>query len=134
MTAHASQLGNLSSSQQGRWYAVRDMSIAENLKRLRKASGMSQKTLAEKAGVGQQLISQLERGENTTSRKLPQIAKGLGCEVHDLDPAYRPSASGEDHEVRKKFIQIVESNDEDQLRLLDDYLDFLLSRRAGSTQ
>ncbi|PJJ86823.1 transcriptional regulator with XRE-family HTH domain [Brevirhabdus pacifica] len=124
----------MSSGQQGRWYATRDMSIAENLRRLRKASGMSQKTLAEKAGVGQQLISQLERGENTSSKKLPKIAEGLGCAVHDLDPAYRPNVPGGGDEVREKFTQIVESNDVNQLRLLDDYLDFLLSRQRGSTQ
>lgn len=125
------QLANLCGAQQARWYSVRHMSIAHNLKALRKARGLSQTALAEKAGVGQQLISQIERGENTTTKKLPEIAKALGCQIYEIDPNYRSLARDEESPMMAKFTQIVGANDEEQLRLLDEYLDFLLARRQG---
>jgi len=64
------------------------MSIAANLKRLRKEKGISQPALAEKSGVSQQLISQIENGKNETTNRLPQLARALGVSVADLDPAY----------------------------------------------
>lgn len=64
-----------------------DMSIPANLRRLRTAAGLSQNALAKKAGVAQQLISQLERGDNLTTKKLPDIARALGVRLTDLDPS-----------------------------------------------
>jgi transcriptional regulator with XRE-family HTH domain len=64
------------------------MGIAENLKRLRKEKGLSQPRLAEKSGVSQQLISQIESGRNETTNKLPSLARALGVRVADIDPAY----------------------------------------------
>jgi transcriptional regulator with XRE-family HTH domain len=68
--------------------------IAENLRRLRKAAGLSQLTLAEKAGVSQQLVSQLENGKNYSTTELPGLAHALGVPVHAIDPAYMSDASG----------------------------------------
>lgn len=64
---------------------LRMASVAENLRRLRKASGLSQVALAEKARVSQQLISQLERGENAKTLELPSLALALGVDVQDID-------------------------------------------------
>lgn len=64
------------------------MGIAENLKRLRAAAKLSQVGLAKKAGVAQQLISQIERGENTSTKYLPQIARALSATVADIDPQF----------------------------------------------
>lgn len=102
--------------------------IAENLKRIRRQRGMSQATLAQQAGVGQQLISQLESRKNTSTKKLPDLARALECAIHDLDPNYLQGEAA-DAPVMEKFSRIVSENDEDQLRLLEDYLDFLLSRQ-----
>lgn len=113
------------------------MGIGENLKRIRRERGLSQSALADKASVGQQLISQIENGRNTTTKKLPQIAKALGCAIHDLDPAYMPLTAQQDTAVMQKFTRIVEANDEAQLRELELYLDFLISRAKqpdGSTR
>lgn len=68
--------------------------IAENLKRLRKLRGLSQTALAEKAGVAQQLISQIERGENKKTTELPALASALGAAVHEIDEDYTPDISG----------------------------------------
>lgn len=68
------------------------MSIADNLPRLRKAKGLSQVALANKAGVSQQLISRLESGVDLTSKKLPELARALEVSVYEIDEAYTPDA------------------------------------------
>lgn len=67
------------------------MSLAENVTRSRVAAGLSQGELAERAGVSQQLISQIESGKNDTTRKLPDIARVLQVPVSDLDPRLDPA-------------------------------------------
>ena len=68
--------------------------ISENLIRLRKLKRFSQVKLAEKSGVSQQLISQLETGKNQTTTELPAIASALGVAVHEIDEAYTPDEGG----------------------------------------
>ena len=70
------------------------MGIAENLKRLRAREKRSQPALARMAGVSQQLISQLERGENTTPQRLPEIARALNATVYELDENFLGDATG----------------------------------------
>lgn len=72
---------------------MRGMTLAENLKRIRKAADLSQERLAEMAGCSQQLISQIERGINETTKDLPQIAKALGVSVYELDPHFVPGTN-----------------------------------------
>lgn len=64
------------------------MGIPENLKRLREREKLSQGTLAKKADVSQQLISQLEKGRNLTTKFLPKIAGALGVTVFEIDENY----------------------------------------------
>lgn len=129
MTHPPSQQGNLSTPELGRWYDARQMGLSKNTRRIRRERGLSQAALAEMVGVKQQLISQIERGENTTTKKLPEIARALGCRVHDLDPNYRTDGAGGPADLMGKFNQILGDHDEAQLQMLDDYLDFLLSKR-----
>jgi transcriptional regulator with XRE-family HTH domain len=86
------QLGNLCVRAGATLVAFGPMEIGLNLKRLRTAKQLSQSELARKAGVSQQLISPLERGENVTTNKLPKIARTLGARVADIDPAYKDQA------------------------------------------
>lgn len=67
---------------------MRDMSIAKNLTRIRSGAGLSQAALAKLSGVSQQLISQIERGENSSTKHLPKLANALGVGVAELDPSY----------------------------------------------
>ena len=60
-------------------------SIARQVIALRKAAGMSQADLAAASGVSRQLISQIERGENLSTTRLPALASALDCLVVDLD-------------------------------------------------
>ncbi|MGQ3674277.1 XRE family transcriptional regulator [Xanthobacter sp. TB0139] len=66
------------------------MSLAENLKRIREQAGLSQVNLAKAARVSQQLISRLENGKDSTTKKLPDLATALGVPISALDPAYVP--------------------------------------------
>lgn len=70
----------------GTGIVARAMTIAENVKRLRKEAGLSQGQLAEVSGVSQQLISQIEGGKNNTTKHLSALAKALGCKLADIDP------------------------------------------------
>lgn len=72
---------------------VKPMTIADNLRRLRTAAGLSQAGLAAKSGVSQQLISQIERGVNLSTKALPALAVAIGCGVADIDPTYDVDAS-----------------------------------------
>ena len=112
------------------------MKIGENLRRIRKANGLSQDALADLIGSSQQLISQIERGENSSTKNLPALAQALSCAVEDIDPNYAIRKNDEDRKddeersiLMKKIEIIVGREDEAELRRLEDYLDFLLSNR-----
>lgn len=61
------------------------MSIGENLRSLREEKGYTQVTLAEKAGLSQSMMAQLERGTKTMSLPLAlDLAEILECSVIDF--------------------------------------------------
>lgn len=68
------------------------MTIAKNLTKLRSAAGLSQAQLASVSGVSQQLISQIERGINASTKHLPKLANALGVGVGAIDPEYQGPA------------------------------------------
>lgn len=74
------------------------MGLRENLRRFREERKMSQTALAERAGVKQQLISQIENGKNLTtkSRYLVAMARALNVQPSDLDPLYSPGDTWQD--------------------------------------
>ncbi|MDD4645287.1 MAG: helix-turn-helix transcriptional regulator [Bacteroidales bacterium] len=58
------------------------MTFAELIKEKRKASGLTQPELAEKAGVGLRFIRELEQGKETLRiDKINQVLKLFGYEV-----------------------------------------------------
>lgn len=59
--------------------------VGGNVRRLRLAAGMTQEQLAERAGFGQQYISDLERGrENPTVVTLFELGQVLGATPAEL--------------------------------------------------
>jgi transcriptional regulator with XRE-family HTH domain len=59
--------------------------LARKLKRLRRASGMSQQELAEAANVGRALIIEIESGDsNPTLDNLERIARALKTDIVGL--------------------------------------------------
>lgn len=57
----------------------------ENLRKLRKAKGLTQKQLGKLAGVSESMISQLEKGKRAPSFEVAlKLAEALDCESADL--------------------------------------------------
>ncbi len=56
--------------------------VAQNLRRLRVAAGVSQEGLAVDAGIDRTYVSRIERGlENCTVAILEKLATAIGCEI-----------------------------------------------------
>jgi transcriptional regulator with XRE-family HTH domain len=56
-----------------------------NVRRLRRARGLTQETLAERSESHPNYIGDIERGErNPSVTKVIQIARALNCEIGDL--------------------------------------------------
>lgn len=61
------------------------MSVGTNIKRIREERGMLQRELAEKAGVTQAMLSQIERGTKNPSLQVgKEISVILNCSIDDL--------------------------------------------------
>lgn len=61
------------------------ISVGNAIRRARRALGMSQETLANRAELDRSYMGGLERGEhNLTLMSLAKIARALGIEVRDL--------------------------------------------------
>lgn len=61
------------------------MNVADNLRRLREAKGLSKEELARRAGVSGAMVSYLERGTRNMSLNLAaDFAKVLDCSVSDF--------------------------------------------------
>lgn len=58
--------------------ATKPNHIGRKISRIRELRGMKQETLAEKLGISQQSVSNLEQSEKVEDDKLEQIAKALG--------------------------------------------------------
>lgn len=61
------------------------MNLAENIRKFRKARGLTQAQLAEKLGVTQYAITNYERGiSNPSAEKIPELATILGATIEQL--------------------------------------------------
>jgi transcriptional regulator with XRE-family HTH domain len=64
------------------------MSLADNIRVRRAQLDLTQKELAVRAGVSQQLVHALEAGTTRSTKFVKEIALALGCDVGQLDPRY----------------------------------------------
>ncbi len=60
------------------------LKVSERLKEMRKSKGLTQRELADKAGVSESYICQIENGKMVSLTKLDKLAEVLGCKVKDL--------------------------------------------------
>ena len=61
------------------------MSVGANIRRIREEKGLSQAYVAERAGISQAMLCQVERGTKNPSLQVGvEIARLLGCEVSEL--------------------------------------------------
>lgn len=59
--------------------------LAANMRRLRRAKGLSQEAFADVAGIHRTYVSDIERGaRNPTITVVEKLARGLGVSVIDL--------------------------------------------------
>ncbi len=72
------------------------MSIAENVRKYRRLANLSQRELADVSGVSQQLISQIERGENNSTKYLAHLARALNRTLTDFDQSLTDVVPDED--------------------------------------
>lgn len=98
------------------------MSLSENVKKRRAEKRMSQAVLAERAGLSQQLISQIERGVNRsmTADNLAALAKALECPVTDLSPSLEGMFSGDAALIGQRILSLSEKR---RIRMLETLLD-----------
>jgi len=80
------------------------MAIGTRIQRLRIQRNMSQADLAERSGVGQSLISRLERGSrpNPTADVLRRLARTLGCTTDYLIGMHEVGEDDEDEAPRRR--------------------------------
>jgi transcriptional regulator with XRE-family HTH domain len=70
------------------------MTIGENIKRLRKAKGLTQQQLADEIGVERPYITAFERGSRIPNMSIGDaIAKELGCTLNELIDRPPPTPS-----------------------------------------
>lgn len=61
------------------------MNLGMSIKKIRESNGMKQAELAEKIGVTQSMLCQIERGSKIPSVLLSiEIASALNCTINDL--------------------------------------------------
>lgn len=61
------------------------MNVGRNIRNLRERRGITQVQLAEKVGITQAMLCQIERGTKNPSLQVgAEIAKSLSCKVDDL--------------------------------------------------
>lgn len=89
---------------------------AEALKNARKAAGLTQAELARRAGVAQQLIGQLERGEVRSTKAVYRIAEILNVPANVIDPTL---PSGSNHYPSVPLVGYVGAGS--QVLALDDH-------------
>lgn len=102
--------------------ASRLMSLSENVKKYRSEKRLSQAELAQKAGLSQQLISQIERGVNRsmTTDNLVALARALGCQVTDLAPSLEGTLSGDATAIGQRILSLSEKRKTRMLEMLLD--------------
>lgn len=94
--------------------------FGEWVRELRKAQGLSQEELAERAGLHYTYIGGVERGERNLSLKsIEKIVSALRIDIRDLFVYRTPKkADGESNKIINDINSILISKDIDTLRLI----------------
>ncbi|MCP3942982.1 MAG: helix-turn-helix transcriptional regulator [Chloroflexi bacterium] len=107
------------------------MELSEKIKHLRKERGVTQKELAERAGLNSKLISKYETGRlNPKLENITKIAEAL-----DISTDYFFESGGvpdseriSDLKLYRKF-RMIECMDEKSRRLAEDIIDTLIEKK-----
>lgn len=109
------------------------MELANKLKCLMEGQGLTQKQLAEKAGVSQNTIFKITSGATKNSRHAPAIAKVFGLtteELLSLEPPPEPDKSPE----KARLLRKVEDASETALPEIEKAVDAILKADEVKTK
>lgn len=91
--------------------------IGQRIKELRRASNMSQETLAEKAGISSKYLSSIERGmENPTLDTFISLVAALGIEFRDLFDFSHHGKSQK--ELKESVSALLDKGGEEKLKII----------------
>lgn len=98
--------------------------LAERLRHARNSRSMSQRAVAERSGVKQQMISKLERGKAKYTGDLVAIADVLRVNPGWLATGRGPMDAADGHSAEDRLVAILDGLSENQvdliLRLIDE--------------
>jgi hypothetical protein len=84
------------------------MNIGENIKKIRKSKGLTQKELADKMGITQQSFAQYERTQNIPKLEtLRTIAAALDVSIYDLQGVSWMNKAAELNRTHKEKTQVL---------------------------
>lgn len=90
------------------------------------AQGLTQSSLAEKAGVSQNAIYKILNSKTQKSRNLPEIAKALGVSVEELSS---PSSIEEVSTAKARLLRKIQNADDASLEDIEKIVDAVLDLR-----
>lgn len=107
------------------------MSVANNIRRIRKKRGFSQEGLAARSGVSQSAISAIEKGDRSPSETtIVLLAEALRVPVAELFEEKENTAASEGDGIKEEISNLLLGLSEDELQHMREYVEFLKSRRG----
>ena len=94
--------------------------FGKRVRELRKARGLTQPALAERSGVAEKYLSDIERGQvNISLTIMERLASGLGVPLREFFPEGPESAGGDDRQIAQDLVAaiIATADDEKAARL-----------------
>jgi len=106
-----------------------EKTLGQTVAYYRKAAGLTQERLAERAGVSSETISRLERGAAVPSiARLETIARHLQIEVHELLRVQRRASARE--QALERLCRVLRRRSAADIDLLHDLAVRLFARRG----
>ncbi|RGD90544.1 LexA family protein [Acinetobacter sp. SWAC57] len=81
--------------------------LGENLKKIRKAKKMTQKELAQRSGVKQSVISDLETGNAKSTGSILELANALGVTAEELKKGITPNFDNNVVSITSKLLPVL---------------------------
>lgn len=107
------------------------MSVADNIRNLRKKRGISQEGLAARSGVSQSAISAIEKGDRSPSETtIVLLAEALRVSVAELFGEKEKTAASDGDGIKGEIANLLLGLSDDELHHMREYAEFLKSRRG----
>ena len=98
-----------------------------NIRKLRKRRGLTQEQLAERSGLSERYVSEVERGvANPRLMSLKELASGLGVAIPDLFVFDKSPLTAS--EIKERLIEALSQTDEKSLEHIYNNILFALNK------